>query len=124
MPGLNECHAFPILLLESTFLFYNFHFVAYDIPSSLHQLWLLHYYMALAVRENILAVNGSDIQTWWILHHYFSMALAVVTLLWPAGPSFARFERLFHTFLIFQGCIMVLQNNYQSARHYVRRRYA
>jgi hypothetical protein len=55
---------------------------------SLHQLWLLFYYTSLAVRENILQTNGSDIKDWWIVHHYVSMIVAVITLLWPKGPSY------------------------------------
>ena len=43
-----------------------------------HQLWLLYYYSALSVRENILQVNGSDIQDWWIIHHYISMLIGAI----------------------------------------------
>jgi len=31
-----------------------------------HQLWLVYYYCSLALRENVLAVNGSNIRQWWI----------------------------------------------------------
>jgi hypothetical protein len=91
------------------------------ILATLHQLWTLFYYTALATRENILQVNGSDIQDWWILHHYLSMLVAVVTLLWPSGASYDLFIQQFLVFLALQGVIMILQNNYQNARHYVRR---
>ena len=37
-----------------------------------HQLWLLYYYTTLALRENILLANGSDILHWWIYHHLVS----------------------------------------------------
>lgn len=30
----------------------------------LTHVWLLYYYVSLALRENILAVNGSDIRPW------------------------------------------------------------
>jgi len=31
--------------------------------------WLLYYYVTLALRENILKSNGSNIKGWWIHHH-------------------------------------------------------
>ena len=31
------------------------------------QAWLLFFYTSLALRENILRVNGSDIRPWYIL---------------------------------------------------------
>jgi hypothetical protein len=34
--------------------------------------------MSLALRENILQVNGSRIQNWWIYHHYVT-TVAVIT---------------------------------------------
>ncbi|KAL1069552.1 hypothetical protein V6Z11_D12G274300 [Gossypium hirsutum] len=33
--------------------------------------WLLFLYTGLALRENILRSNGSDIRPWWIYHHYW-----------------------------------------------------
>ena len=86
----------------------------------LPRLWLLYYYSALAVRENILQANGSDIKDWWIFHHYVSMFIAVVTLLLPRD-RYASTIAPFMWFLLFQGVIMVVQNRYQGKRHYVRR---
>ncbi|CAI7759159.1 unnamed protein product [Closterium sp. NIES-54] len=34
-----------------------------------YQAWLLLFYTSLALRENILRINGSDIRPWWIYHH-------------------------------------------------------
>ncbi|KAF5951370.1 hypothetical protein HYC85_009314 [Camellia sinensis] len=48
----------------------------------LYQAWLLILYTGLALRENILRVNGSDIRPWWIKHHYFTMAMALISLTW------------------------------------------
>ncbi|XP_028098081.1 uncharacterized protein LOC114297792 isoform X2 [Camellia sinensis] len=54
-----------------------------DLPSKLvFQAWLLILYTGLALRENILRVNGSDIRPWWIKHHYFAMAMALISLTW------------------------------------------
>ncbi|GMP24499.1 hypothetical protein CsSME_00001747 [Camellia sinensis var. sinensis] len=52
------------------------------LPVQLYQAWLLILYTGLALRENILRVNGSDIRPWWIKHHYFAMAMALISLTW------------------------------------------
>lgn len=39
--------------------------------------------MCLAIRENVLRVNGSNIRNWWIRHHYYSVALALTVLTMP-----------------------------------------
>jgi hypothetical protein len=36
---------------------------------------LLYYYLSIALRENILKANGSEIHGWWFMHHYISMVL-------------------------------------------------
>jgi hypothetical protein len=51
------------------------------------QLWMLYYYVSLALRENILRVNGSNIKTWWIVHHYLSIAIAFCMLMFPPVRS-------------------------------------
>ncbi|CAL5375985.1 unnamed protein product [Camellia sinensis] len=52
------------------------------LPVQLYQAWLLILYTGLALRENILRVNGSDIRPWWIKHPYFAMAMALICLTW------------------------------------------
>ena len=39
----------------------------------LWHIWLLYYYLSIALRENILKANGSEIHGWWFMHHYISM---------------------------------------------------
>uniref|UniRef100_A0A2C9WGB2 TMPIT-like protein n=1 Tax=Manihot esculenta TaxID=3983 RepID=A0A2C9WGB2_MANES len=51
-------------------------------PVQLYQAWLLFLYTGLALRENILRANGSDIRPWWIYHHYCAMIMALVSLTW------------------------------------------
>ncbi|PPR83656.1 hypothetical protein GOBAR_AA37052 [Gossypium barbadense] len=51
-------------------------------PVQLYQAWLLFLYTGLALRENILRSNGSDICPWWIYHHYCAMAMALVSITW------------------------------------------
>ncbi|KAG5384733.1 hypothetical protein IGI04_036203 [Brassica rapa subsp. trilocularis] len=81
-------------------------------PVQLYEAWLLFLYAGLAMRENILRANGSDIRSWfyvhfhvpsfgsgditerigvlmifsssdsWLYHHYCAMAMALVSLTW------------------------------------------
>ncbi|XP_042057408.1 transmembrane protein 120 homolog isoform X2 [Salvia splendens] len=79
----------------------------------------------LALRENILRVNGSDIRPWWIKHHYCAMAMALISLTWETerGPDCAQKQRgveLFLRWAIMQGVAMILQNRYQRQRLYTR----
>jgi hypothetical protein len=68
----------------------------------LFHVWLLYYYTSLALRENILRVNGSskiihrandvmmtnrgaisDIKSWWIIHHYLSIVVSLTLIMFP-----------------------------------------
>ncbi|KAL3653776.1 hypothetical protein CASFOL_003457 [Castilleja foliolosa] len=87
--------------------------------------WLLYLYSGLALRENILRVNGSDIRPWWIKHHYCAMAMALISLTWEIerGPDCSQKQRgvqLFLKWAIMQGVVMLLQNRYQRQRLYTR----
>src|ERR1044072_4834922 len=42
------------------------------------QAWLLFLYTGLALRENILRVNGSDIRPWYILQTLFNRGFLIV----------------------------------------------
>ncbi|XAR52106.1 hypothetical protein NMG60_11020008 [Bertholletia excelsa] len=95
------------------------------LPVQLYQAWLLYLYTGLALRENLLRVNGSDIRPWWIYHHYFAMAMALISLTWEIErePDCARKQRgvqLFLQWAILQGVAMLLQNRYQRQRLYTR----
>lgn len=85
------------------------------------QLALTSYYVALAVRENILRTNGSNIRAWWIIHHYFTMMQGVLLLTWPNGVSYARFRRPLHLFGLYNAVLMIFQTRYQMARLYTLR---
>ncbi|XP_057535306.1 uncharacterized protein LOC130813485 isoform X1 [Amaranthus tricolor] len=94
-------------------------------PVQLYQAWLLFLYTGLALRENILRVNGSDIRPWWIYHHYCAMVMALVSLTWEieGQPECAQKQRgvqLFLQWAIMQGVAMLLQNRYQRQRLYTR----
>ncbi|KAL6848490.1 hypothetical protein ACP4OV_021784 [Aristida adscensionis] len=87
----------------------------------LYQAWLLFLYTSLALRENVLIVNGSDIRPWWIYHHYLAMLMALVSLTWeikgqPDCSSNQKGVQLFLRWAIMQGIAMHLQNRYQRQR--------
>lgn len=82
------------------------------------QVWLLYYYVSLALRENILQVNGSKIMTWWIVHHYVSAFMSVILLTWPDSPTYRSLLRPFSYYFMLQGILQLLQSWYQQSRHY------
>ncbi|KAG9155762.1 hypothetical protein Leryth_004020 [Lithospermum erythrorhizon] len=95
------------------------------LPVQLYQAWLLYLYTGLALRENILRVNGSDIRPWWIYHHYCAMAMALISLTWEIekAPDCSQKQlgvQLFLIWAIVQGVAMLLQNRYQRQRLYTR----
>ncbi|KAG6488005.1 hypothetical protein ZIOFF_056763 [Zingiber officinale] len=90
-----------------------------------YRAWLLYLYTTLALRENILRVNGSDIRPWWIYHHYCAMLMAIISLTWEIKrqPDCAYKQRGVQLFLVWammQGVSMLLQNRYQRQRLYTR----
>eukprot|EP01083_Nonionella_stella_P302256 1041405_1 len=86
----------------------------------IHTLYLMYYYSSLALRENVLRVNGSHIDAWWIFHHYISIGMSVVTVTMPNHLLGLYFRDGIFKFFLFQGGVMLLQNLYQSRRHYTR----
>lgn len=85
------------------------------------QFCLSGYYVTLAVRENILRVNGSNIRAWWIIHHYFTMMQCVLLTTWPDNASYAACRKGLHLFGLYNSVLQVLQTRYQMARLYALR---
>eukprot|EP00181_Compsopogon_caeruleus_P001196 CAMPEP_0184686482 /NCGR_PEP_ID=MMETSP0312-20130426/22667_1 /TAXON_ID=31354 /ORGANISM="Compsopogon coeruleus, Strain SAG 36.94" /LENGTH=378 /DNA_ID=CAMNT_0027141623 /DNA_START=44 /DNA_END=1178 /DNA_ORIENTATION=+ len=85
------------------------------------QLLLAYYYVTLALQENILEKNGSNIKRWWIIHHYLSIVEAVVLVTWPNSDSYAQFCRPLHWYGLLNSVIQFFQTRYQKARLYARR---
>ncbi|KAJ3692628.1 hypothetical protein LUZ60_011723 [Juncus effusus] len=122
--------AFLFLLFPSTLLIlrsriWNGCFPA--LPVQFYQAWLLFLYTNLALRENILRINGSDIRPWWMYHHYCAMLMAVVSLTWEIKgqgeldcANKQKGVELFLAWAIMQGVAMLLQNKYQRQRLYTR----
>lgn len=84
-------------------------------------IWLLYYYVSLALRENILKVNGSNIRDWWIIHHYLSALLSIVFITWPPTDTYRMFSDQFMYYFLYQAVVQFLQAGYQKRRHYPRR---
>jgi len=112
--------ALPVMVL---FSHYYLRFVWKDTHwmNILHQLWLLYYYASLALRENILLVNGSNVRPWWIYHHYVAAFGSVMLITWPDTPTYARIAPYWQFFLLYQGFVQVLQLWYQKRRDYANR---
>jgi hypothetical protein len=89
--------------------------------SILHELWLLYFYTSLALRENILLVNGSNVRPWWIYHHYIAAFGTVILITWPDSPTYARFVPYWNVFLVYQGVVQMMQLFYQKRRDYTNR---
>lgn len=85
------------------------------------QLCLSWYYVTLAVRENILRVNGSNIKSWWIIHHYFTLMQCVLLLTWPNNSSYAQFRKSLHHFGLYNAVLQIFQTRYQMTRLYALR---
>lgn len=56
----------------------------------LYFMWLGYFYLATALRETVLLVNGSHIKQWWIQHHCWSAACALLMLGLPVYSQGAR----------------------------------
>lgn len=85
------------------------------------QLALTTYYVALAIRENVLLVNGSNIKAWWVVHHYLTMVSGVLLLTWPNNASYARFRNSLHLYGLYNAVLQIFQTRYQIARLYTLR---
>merc|ERR1711991_1181985 len=83
--------------------------------------WMLYFYAALALRENVLRCNGSRIRRWWINHHYYSMGMCLVVLTMDVQSNAClNYMSRFLVFTALQGVVMLTQNRYQRFRMYTR----
>jgi hypothetical protein len=84
----------------------------------LQHLWMLYYYVSLALRENILRMNGSKINSWWTNHHHLASVASLIFLTWPHGTAYLQFKDRYLVTCIMQGFVQLVQNRYQKQRHY------
>ncbi|GBG34014.1 Transmembrane protein 120-like [Hondaea fermentalgiana] len=87
----------------------------------LHHLWLMYYFVSLALRENILLVNGSDIRSWWIYHHYLSAAGTVVWLVWPPTDLYISYVPYVTYLICYTGLVQTMQIMFYRKRDYANR---
>ncbi len=87
----------------------------------MYQIWMLYYYVSMALRENILLVNGSNMHPWWIIHHYIAAFGTIIVITWPPTEEYMNFVPFFTWFLVFQGFVQMLQLWYQTRRDYANR---
>ena len=81
--------------------------------------WTLVGYTSLALRENVLRVNGSSIRKWWIYHHYLSIVLVLAALTLPVDSAVVQeFMGPLLALIAFQGFVMIIQNWYTRRRLY------
>eukprot|EP00189_Rhodosorus_marinus_P004218 CAMPEP_0113963234 /NCGR_PEP_ID=MMETSP0011_2-20120614/6391_1 /TAXON_ID=101924 /ORGANISM="Rhodosorus marinus" /LENGTH=326 /DNA_ID=CAMNT_0000975243 /DNA_START=295 /DNA_END=1275 /DNA_ORIENTATION=- /assembly_acc=CAM_ASM_000156 len=85
------------------------------------QLFLSYYYVTIAIRENILRENGSNIKSWWIQHHYLMVGCGVVLMTWPPTESYHQFSLILHAFGLYVSFLQIFQTRYQMARLYTQR---
>jgi hypothetical protein len=89
------------------------------VATQTYAAWLVYFYVSLALRENILVMNGSDIRSWWIQHHYIMVVFTLVLISLPTETkAFQIFAEKFTNYNVLQGLIMMFQNRYQSRRLY------
>jgi len=89
------------------------------VVDALFQLLLTYFYLSLAFRENVLRVNGSNIQSWWIWHHYLSIFLTLTLTTWPETDTYVAFRAQFYIYAAYSGMVQIMQYRYQRQRLYV-----
>ncbi|KAL9648748.1 hypothetical protein ABK040_003684 [Willaertia magna] len=87
---------------------------------TIYQLYLTYFYLTLAIRENILRVNGSNIKAWWIRHHYLSVLVVATLLTWPDSNLYQHYRPYFYIYAFYTSIVQVVQYKYQKERLYVR----
>ena len=91
--------------------------------NQIYTCFTFYYYTSLAIRENILRVNGSRIMRWWIHHHYVSVVSGILLLLvTETHPLITHgVGVMLNVSMLWQACVMFLQIQYQKQRHYTRK---
>ena len=73
--------------------------------------WLVYVYLAMAARESLLLMNGSNIRPWWIWHHYLSALTCLIWLSLPVdSPLLQQCMRGWLAWSVLQGVLMIFQN--------------
>lgn len=73
--------------------------------------YMVYVYMAMAARESVLLLNGSNIRSWWIWHHYIAALTCIITLALPVDShSLQSYVEGWLHWTILQALLMILQN--------------
>ena len=73
--------------------------------------WMLFFYIASALRESVLKLNGSNIRPWWIHHHYWASLLCCLLLSLPVdSPTFYKSIHGMLWWPMLQAVVMIAQN--------------
>jgi len=113
--GLHRAHAVQAAEGEATLL------PVLGSGIQLYVAWMLYFYTSVALRENVLVMNGSNIRAWWMQHHYISIVVGLLMLTMPVeSDAFKHFGEGMLLFNIMQGLVMILQTYYQRRRLYTR----
>ena len=73
--------------------------------------YMVYVYMAMAARESVLLLNGSNIRSWWIWHHYLAALTCIITLALPVDShSLQSYVEGWLHWTILQALLMILQN--------------
>ena len=74
-------------------------------------MWLIYVYLAMASRESLLLLNGSNIRSWWIRHHYLSALTCIIVLTLPVDSAqLQHFVKGWLQWTVLQAVLMLLQN--------------
>jgi len=116
---------FIFILLPLVVLFFHF-YLRHQWKDThwinvLHNLWMLYYFVSLALRENILLVNGSDIRPWWIYHHYFSSMASIAWLVWPDTDIQLSYVPWVTSLCFYIGIVQAMQMIFYGKRDYANR---
>lgn len=75
--------------------------------------WMLFYYVASALRESVLKLNGSHIRPWWIHHHYWAAGTSCLLLSLPVdSPTFRKAINGFLWWPMLQSVVILTQNRW------------
>jgi TMPIT-like protein len=81
------------------------------MPMQVLLVCLIYLYLAMASRESLLLLNGSNIRPWWIWHHYLSALTCIIVLTLPVdSTTLQQFMKGWLQWTVLQGILMILQN--------------
>lgn len=97
-----EHHKVVITAITLLLTFLAFIYPHFVLDKLIH-LILFYYYLSVAMREEILWVNGSRVREWWFWHHWISCGAAVGLIVWPWDAAYIQFRSRFLLYLGYIG---------------------